>query len=131
MQFSLRKLIFLYLLFPQVVFSTETKITWRNLKLIESKMEKWVQTVTEKDLILIGKMKQRPEEVEFIRAFFPYLLPQKFLTYHMDMECYPAFKKFKEKNTSENYQKWDQCIEVLYRDEPPRLIKKALQDLKP
>lgn len=130
MQFSIKIFSLIFLLFGNQTLAGD-KYSWSKIKLLEKKMVKWTKTVTEEDLIKIGKMKQRPREVEYIRAFFPYLLPKKFLTYNVDMECYPAFSQFKESKNSEAYQKWEECLQVLYRQETPRLIKKALKDLKP
>lgn len=111
--------------------NAEQKWSWSKLKVLESKMEKWKGTISHEDFVKIGKMKQRPDEVEIIRAFFPYLLPKEFVGQKIDMECYPSFTAFQKERDQENYDKWESCLNKLYRKEKPEILKEALEDLRP
>lgn len=107
------------------------KITWPKIKRLEAKMEAWSEKVGEKDLIAIGKMRQRPHEVKVIRYFFPHLLPEKFFGRNMDLSCYSDFKKFEKKQDSANYKEWHDCLRSLYNDTLPDILQRAAKDLKP
>lgn len=109
----------------------EGKLTWSKLSRLEKKMESWAKKVTDKEIIKIGKMHQRPPEVEVIRAYFPYLLPEGFFSQKMDMSCYPSFEEFKKKKDLTSYNAWSKCLRILYRKSIPELSQKALKDLKP
>lgn len=115
-------------------FSQSYKIrtySFDSLDRIEKDMEKWVEKVGEKDLLIMGKMMQKPTELNIVRYFFPYLLPKDFLTYYVDMSCAPAFYKFREKKDSSNFDEWEHCVQALYRKEIPQELAKALKDLRP
>ncbi|MCF8059328.1 MAG: hypothetical protein K9K67_08530 [Bacteriovoracaceae bacterium] len=123
---------YIALLFCGLICSaTPAKLSWSKLELLEGKLEKWSQNVGEKDLIKIGKMNQRPEEIKYIRAFFPYLLPQGFFSRKLDLSCYPSFDQFKKERNSKTYHSWKSCINELYADNPPELLQRAINDLRP
>jgi hypothetical protein len=104
-------------------------ITWKWLDRQETELGKWVSTIGEKELIQIGQMTQRPDEIEKVRAFFPYLLPDAFFGKSMDMSCSPKFEELRKSKDTKAYNDWKQCIGELYNTEPPKWIKKALADL--
>lgn len=109
----------------------EGRLTWSKLQKLESKMISWRKKATEEGIISIGKMRQRPGEIEIIRAYFPYLLPEKFFSYSIDMSCYPEFSAFRKERDLKKYNAWRSCLEILHRKSMPKLIKKALKDLRP
>lgn len=130
------KLVLVSILFSTLAFGNESpffkeKITWSQVKKVERNMEKWAAKVGDKDLIAIGKMRQRPDEIPVIRYFYPYLLPEGFFGRNIDMSCYPDFKRFGEKKSLDNYNSWRNCIRSIYNENPPRLLQKAIKDLKP
>jgi hypothetical protein len=104
-------------------------VTWNWLNTQEKALEKWASDVGEKELVQIGQMTQRPDEIERIRAFFPYLLPETFFGRNMDMTCAPKFDELRKLKDKKTFEEWKQCIGELYRSEPPKWIKKALADL--
>ena len=127
----MKKFVMIIFLSIQLGHANENKLSWSRLNNLEIKMTEWSQKVGEKGMLQIGKMKQRPDEIEIIRAYFPYLLPEGFFSYKMDMSCYPEFNRLKKKSNQHNYQKWQNCLKVLYRQSIPPLLKKALIDLRP
>jgi hypothetical protein len=130
------KKIFFFFLFSFSLLATDglvpRKLTWKNLNELEIKMQKWVASIGEKDLIALGKMRQRPEEAEIVRTLFPYLLPKDFFAYELDMKCYPAFLSYQKNQSKNDYKSWSDCVNELYGEKSiPELSKKALNDLAP
>jgi hypothetical protein len=76
-------------------------------------------------------MRQQPAELELVRAFYPYLLPEGFFNRNIELSCYPAFVAFQQQRDPQSFNRWQQCIRELWRDSPPALIAQALQQLKP
>ena len=109
----------------------EGKLTWAKLTKLEKEMSAWSKKATEEGMITMGKMNQRPSEIEIIRAYFPYLLPKKFFSYNMDMSCYPEFSEHKKQQAQKSYDAWQKCLRILYRKSMLKLLKKALKDLRP
>lgn len=107
------------------------KITWSKLKELEPKMEKWAESVGEKDLVVIGEMRQRPDEVAVIRYFFPHLLPKGFFGRDIDLSCYPSFREFEKNKNLKAYTKWHKCVRSIYNETLPEMLKQAAKDLKP
>ncbi len=106
-------------------------ITWSELKVLERKMEKWADKVGDKDLIAIGKMRQRPHEVEVIRYFYPHLLPKGFFGRSLDLSCFSDFTKFKKAKDKISYLNWKTCVMASYNENLPKLLQRAVNDLKP
>ncbi|EQC48223.1 hypothetical protein M899_3253 [Bacteriovorax sp. BSW11_IV] len=105
--------------------------TFEQLNKLEKEMEAWANKVGQKDLIVMGKMDQKPKEIETIRLFFPYLLPKEYLTYNIDMTCAPSLQKFRDKKDLELHKEWEQCVRELYATDVPPELEKALKELRP
>lgn len=111
--------------------SAEMLLTWESIEEGEAKAEEWVNSLTEDELLALGNITQQPEELEFVRAFFPYLLPESFFNRNMELTCYPSFLVFQSTKDQEGFKAWEQCVGELWRDDPPGLIARAIKDLKP
>ncbi|MDO8826957.1 hypothetical protein [Methylophaga sp.] len=124
--------LFIFLLISSTeVRSAEMLLTWESIEEGEAQAEEWVNSLTESELLALGNMTQQPEELEFVRAFYPYLLPEGFFNRNMELTCYPSFLAFQSAKDQNAFKVWEQCIGELWRDDPPGLIAQALKELKP
>lgn len=105
--------------------------TFEQLNKLEKEMETWANQVGQKDLIIMGKMNQKPKEIETIRFFFPFLLPKEYLTYNVDMTCAPSLQKFRDKKSLVFHKEWEQCVREQYATDVPPELERALKELRP
>jgi len=113
------------------VHSAEKHLTWESIEQGEAQAEEWVNSLTENELLALGNMNQQPEELELVRAFYPYLLPEGFFNRNIELTCYSSFLAFSNTKELEAFNNWKQCVGELWRDEPPRMVDRALKDLEP
>lgn len=113
------------------VHSTEKHLAWELIQEGESSAKEWVNSLTENELLALGTMNQQPEELELVRAFYPYLLPEGFFNRNVELTCYPSFLAFSNTKALEAFNNWKQCVGELWRDVPPRMVGHALKDLEP
>jgi len=127
-----KTILFIFLLASLTeLHSAEMLLTWETIDEGETQAAEWVNALTESELLALGNMTQQPEQLELVRTFYPYLLPEGFFNRNMDLTCYPSFLAFRSVRNQEAFKVWQQCIGELWRDEPPSLIDRALKDLKP
>jgi hypothetical protein len=124
-----RLIFFVMIIVSPALWASE--ISWEKISQKEQSIVAWIEKVGEADLVELSKMSQQPEELEWARAFFAHYLPDEFFNRNIEMSCLPAFKQFEESKLAAEYELWKQCIQELYRNEPPRLVKAALEGLKP
>ena len=103
---------------------------WQKLDQLEAKLKKWVLETGDKDLLVMGKMRQRPEEVELIEDLFPLLLPEGYFGKSIATTCTPDFEKLRKEKSLEAWERWEKCIKPLYQSDMPKWIQKAHKDLK-
>lgn len=128
----LRSIIVLNLSATNMALASEvTKWDWEKIDMLESKLEKWSLETGADDLLIIGKMKQRPEEAELIEDLFPLLLPNGYFGKSIATTCTPEFEKFRKDKTLPTWDKWNKCLKPLYPGNKPKWVEKALNDLKP
>ncbi len=129
----MKNLILSLLMFSLTSFvqSNETAIwDWKKIDQLEAKLSKWAMDIGEKDILMMGKMQQRPEEVELIEDLFPLLLPEGYFGKSIATTCTPDFERLRKEKSLGAWEKWDKCLKPLFLIDKPKWIQKAQKDLK-
>lgn len=121
----------LILLFSLISFETLAleKISWRWLDQKEKQLSQWAKSVGSDNLIALGKTKQRPNELQVIESFFPYLLPAGYFGRSTKLSCASEFKSLREGKDEVSKNKWRECLQGIYKENIPPLQAKALKEL--
>jgi len=106
-------------------------LTVKNVGLLESKIDLWLQKTGEQKLLRMGQLKKQPMEVQLAKLLYPYLLPEKFVGIHQNMICSPILTLYRETTERNRYNDWKECMLMQNKGDPTGLMKKAIEDLKP
>jgi hypothetical protein len=107
----------------------DNKMTWQEIDRQELASQKWVKAQGSEKVLQMGMSDSKAVELEWIKAFFPYLLPKQFFNRNLFLTCYPSFVKLKKEKSPELFTKWQNCHLEIWRDSLPPLLKQAFQDL--
>jgi len=107
----------------------ELTISWKKIDQQEKAAIRWIEAQEKDKIIQMGVSNLTTKELEWIKAFFPYLLPEQFFNRNLFLTCYPSFSEFRKEKNSQQYKKWQNCHLEIWRDSLPPLIKQATQDL--
>jgi len=122
--------VFLLTLYSEASLA-ETPLTWATIEEGEAQAKGWLGSLDDAEVLALGMSHRQPAELETLRAFYPYLLPEGFYNRSMDLSCYPSFLAFQHARDQVAFNMWAQCVAELWRDEPPSPTARALKDLEP
>jgi len=106
-------------------------LDWDALDRLERRLEAWSERQGEARLLALARSEDPGEPYTTVRHLFPYLLPQDSFALNLDMECAPAFQRYRQTRAPDDYGEWRQCLEFLWRSSMPGILRQALRDLAP
>jgi hypothetical protein len=125
-------LILMYLLVSNCFSQENIKhISWEEIERQEAISIEWVKKQGEEQVVQMGVSQAKVVELEWIKAFFPYLLPEQFYNRNLLLSCYPSFIEYRKVKSQSHFNKWKNCHLGIWRESLPPLLKQTFKELPP
>lgn len=129
----MKKLMLIMTAFLCLSLDADDSLQVINLSHIEAQkkvLKQWVQEQGGEKIRHMEINKENNLKLEWIKTFYPHLLPQNFFNREVYMSCFSQWKNVESHKSEKSLDEWRSCQKMLWRESPYPFLKKVLEELK-